>query len=333
MGIGTTFFAENLFENHETYNLFMVSWAWLCTSFVVAQSVVIERLNLQTHAMWAFWYSVIIFPLWTHWGRNVEWWLADLWYVDLAGAWFIHMAGASSWLAVLLLAGKRVNRDAQERESDFRLSNLPFIWFAALILWFCRFWLNNGSLTRVVSTSNEWVLDISKSVGVTSMNTVVGPATAWLTTFFFTWIFRRVGWNQEEYSMLAMCNGVLIWCVAVSWIANYMPVWGACIIWYLAGWIYLWYSWLFRRVGLDDPIDSIAVNLWCGSLGVVAVWWFHWETGVLFSSEWYHFGVQLLWMVIYFAWPLGTTLLLFLLMKICNWHKLKEDLENTGVDT
>lgn len=328
-GIGKSFFAESKFVDHVTYNKFMLSWAYVVISFRIASTCILERLDLHTSAIYAAFYSLIIFPISAHWGWNKGGWLRDLGFTDSGGAGIVVLMGVSSAFAIQILNGKRSNRDAHEKQGDFRISNLPYIGFASFIIWFCRYGFNSASLIFsdiLDSTSNS---NYSIYLGRISMVTTVAPAICGLILFFINWIYNKGG--QEEYSILKLSNGIIIGVLGVSGSPENYFAWGGIVIGCIAVPIYLFYSWVSKK-WFDDPLDSLATNLTAGTWGLVAVGWLHKEKGLVFDQGGKLFGYQLLGLVVYLVWPFVCTMALFLLLKLCQWHKLKDTLESTGVD-
>lgn len=329
-GIGKSLFAESKYSNHSDYNKFMLSWAYVVISFRIANSCILERVDLHTSAIYASFYSLIIFPISAHWGWNKGGWLRDLGFTDSGGAGIVVLMGVSSAFAVQVLNGKRSNRDAHEKQGDFRISNLPYIGFAGFIIWFCRYGFNSASLAFSevldgVANSNYSIL-----IGRISMVTTVSPAICGLILFFIHWIYNKGG--QEEYSILRISNGIIMGVLAVSGSPENYFAWGGIVIGCISVPIYLFYSWVLKK-WFDDPLDALATNFTAGTWGLVAVGWLHKDKGLVFDNGGKLFGYQLLGMVIYMAWPFVCTMILFLILKIGQWHKLKESLETTGVDT
>ncbi len=327
-GIGTTFFAEDYYMNNdEVYNKFVVSCGLLIVSLLVALSIIVERIDLHTTVIFSFFYSVAIFPIGAHWGTNQQGWLAKMGFVDLTGVGFVHLSGATAGLAALLITGPRLNRYSEEKKKDFKLSNLQYLGLSTLVFWFTRYGLNNACLMHAVSNSTT---NYSLLIGKTSMNTTIAPAASSLLAFIIIYIFNRN--TDEEYSLLALSNGLITGLIAVSGSPGTIPSWGSLLIGILSAFIYSFYAWAIRKLKLDDPIEAFAVNFTGGTWGLVAVGWFDYKNGIIYGQQGHQFGIQLLGMVIYMFWPFACTGVLFLLLKLCRIHRLKDDVENQGVD-
>lgn len=326
-GIGITFFAEDSFVNQAQYDKWSISFTYLLASLSVACTIIVERLDVIACIAFSFAYSLIIFPICTHWGMNIEGWLYKLGYVDLTGCGYVYVSGAASGLAILLVIGSRLNRDSQEKRSDFRISNIQFLCFSTLLFWYCRYGYNCGSLLNIVS-NNEF--DYSTMVGITFMNTTISPAMAGITSFFIMYLFKRK--TDEEYSVITLNNGIISGLISIGGAPHLIPSWASVIIGVLSGCVYCFYAWLFKKLKLDDPLDSFATHISGGSWGIVAVGWFNKSTGVVFGFGGKQFGIQLLGLAVYAIFPFALTFGLFKLLKICHLHKMKETLETTGMD-
>lgn len=326
-GIGKTHFAEDLINDYDVYDRWNYSWAFVITSFSVAQTVVVERLDIHTTVLWAALHSLIIFPISLHWGINSLGWLHNLEYIDITGCGFVFCTGVASGIAVLLVTGKRINKDNDAKKHDFRISNMIYLGFSGILFWYCRFGYNNGSMLNFVS-NNEY--DLTSMIGISYMNICISASISGLSTFVFYYFLNRN--SGEEYSLLNLVNGVIVGLISVSGAPQFYRTWAAVIIGLLAAAIYILYSWIEKKLKLDDPLNSIAVNLTGGTWGIVAVGWFHKSYGILYGDSGYHFGIQLLGMIIYLAWPFASTIALFLLLKVLKLHRMNPDLEILGVD-
>ena len=326
-GIGYSLFAESDYTSNHHYDKFSISCGYLIISLLITLSVTLERLDLHTTIIWTFFYSTVIFPIAANWGNHPDGWLKQLGYIDLTGVGFVHTAAASSGLAAILIIGPRLNRYSEEKKKDFKLSNLQFLGIASMIFWFARYGYNNASLMHSVSDS---IFNYSLMIGKTTMNVSISPAIAALTSFCIIYIFKRN--TGEEFSLITVCNGLLSGLIAVSGSPGTISSWAALIIGFLSGFIYCFYSWATKRINIDDPIEALAVNLGAGTWGIVAVGWFDYNTGIVYGNEAKQFGVQLLGMVIYLCWPFACTGCLMLLLKLCNLHRLRDDIETQGLD-
>jgi Amt family ammonium transporter len=329
-GIGKIFFAENqFFDNHVLYNKFMISWAYVVISFRIANTAVVERIDLHTSSIWAFFYSMFMFPIAAHFGWNKGGWLRDLGFIDNGGAGIVVLMGISSGLGAYIFIGKRENRDAEERRADFRVSNYPYIAFGAIIIWFTRFGFNASSLYFSNILDGTTAINWAIYIGRISLVTTLAPAIGGGLALFFYWIFSRGSDNQ--YSVIHLSNGIIMGALAVSGTPEMVYGWGGIIIGTLCVPIYFLYVWVLNKC-IDDPINAIAANLTAGSWGLIAVGFLNKTYGAVFSEGGMQFGYQLLGMVIYCGWPLGWTLIIFGILRLLNAHKLRPELQNSGVD-
>ncbi len=95
------------------------------------------------------------------------------------------------------------------------------------------------------------------------------------------------------------------------------------------------WSKLLVRLGIDDPVDAVAVHLGGGLWGALARALFETDGGVFaaFSNvAWKRFGAQLGWACIIVAWTLGTCAPVLLLMKRFGVLRVSALVEADGID-
>jgi Amt family ammonium transporter len=193
-----------------------------------------------------------------------------------------------------------------------------------LFLWFCWYGFNCGSTITVVGK------DASLLVGKVGMNTSIAAAAGGLTCFIFVYFLNRG--SDSEFSLGALCNGILAGLVGVTASCDTIESWGAMFIGIIAGLIYLGYTKLLVLLKIDDPIDAIAVHMGTGSWGLVAFGWFDPSTGVLYGKGGHQFGIQLLGAAVILGWTATCTFLFFLLIKLLKLHRVSAEEERKGLD-
>lgn len=108
--------------------------------------------------------------------------------------------------------------------------------------------------------------------------------------------------------------------------------------------VYLGAAWLLRVMKIDDPLETIAVHLGGGIWGVLAVGFFSVEKytieayeyandwGVFYGGQGYQLGVQLLGIVVIFAWVTAFMLPMWLLLRALKMLRVSEEQEKRGLD-
>ena len=326
-GIGTTFFATAGFKDVHHYNSWMINFAFALTSFSISTGVILERCTIWVNMLHALYVTVLVYPFTAHWCWNKDGWLKAMGYIDFAGCGPIHMVGGASGLAALLVVGSRKHRYDPKKAVDFTPSNTPFFGLATIFLWYCWYGFNCGSLEKVVNDKDG---EYSRLVGLVALNSTIAATTGGITAFIVSYLKKRG--TKEEYDAGALYNGILVGLVACGACVNNTHPWCCMFIGIISGLIYLVYQWASQKLKLDDPLDAIPIHMGCGSWGVVAMGWFDLDKGIIFNNGGKQFGIQLLGMLIFFAWSFVMTLILFLLLKYCNIHRVDDEIEEAGAD-
>jgi ammonium transporter, Amt family len=334
--IGTSFFAGVGLETYEDYTNWMFQWAFSGTSATIVSGCVLERIHMWGYAFFSTFMSVWIYPLIVHWVWSPKGWLKDMGLHDFAGSGVVHMVGGVAGCAATIFIGARIGRfsnksDKKDQEvnhshtnNEFKSAYPPFVCLGTLFLWFCWYGFNCGSTITVVGK------DVSILVGKIGMNTSIAGSASGLTCFIFTYFLNKG--TDSEYSIGALCNGILAGLVGVTASCDTVESWGAMFIGIISGFIYLGYNKLLRILKIDDPIDAIAVHMGAGSWGLVAFGWFDPATGVLYGNGGHQFGIQLLGVVVILGWTATCTFLFFFLIKFLKFHRITPEQERAGID-
>ena len=329
--IGTSFFAGVGIETYEQYTNWMFQWAFAGTSATIVSGCVLERITMWGYAMFSTLMSIWIYPLIVHWVWSEKGWLKDMGMHDFAGSGVVHMVGGVAGFAATIFIGARIGRfpnknekDENHHKNEFKPNSPAFLCLGTLLLWFCWYGFNCGSTITVVGE------DVTRLVGKIGMNTSISAAAGGLTSFLIVYLLNKG--TDSEYSIGALCNGILAGLVGVTASCDTVESWGAMFIGVISGLIYFGYNKLLEKLKIDDPIDAIAIHMGCGSWGVVAFGWFDPNTGVLYGHGGHQFGIQLLGVVVIFGWTAVNTFLFFLIIKLLKLHRITPENEKIGLD-
>lgn len=85
---------------------------------------------------------------------------------------------------------------------------------------------------------------------------------------------------------------------------------------------------------IDDPVEVVPVNLFCGIWGTFATGLFDNENGLFYNGPdmWKYFGVQVLGILTICIWAAMISTLYFLLMKSVNKFRIDKSIEIIGLD-
>lgn len=97
------------------------------------------------------------------------------------------------------------------------------------------------------------------------MNTSISGAAAAISAFSFNWALSHF----REKSIGSLTNGILAGLVSITAGCAGVTQWGALIIGFLGGIIYILASKLLIKLRIDDPLDAAPVHGFCGAWGVL----------------------------------------------------------------
>jgi Amt family ammonium transporter len=126
------------------------------------------------------------------------------------------------------------------------------------------FGFNPGS-ALLLSTDYSGQVAANAAVS-TALSGAAGGISALFTNL---WIEeRRTG--EPSFSLVAAMNGSLSGLVAVTASCAVVEPWAAVLIGVVAGWVYLFGSYLLIRLKIDDAVNAIPVHMMNGSWGLIA---------------------------------------------------------------
>jgi len=244
--------------------LFLFHVMFMDTAATIPTGTLAERWKFASFMAFAFFMSMVIYPIYGHWvwGNG---WLAQLGtnfglghgHVDFAGSSVVHMVGGFSGLAGAVMLGSRLGKFRSDgHPNPLPAHNVPMYMLGTLVLAFGWFGFNTGG-SRPASDLN---------VARVAVNTALAAAAGGFTSLCIMWSRFR----KPDPSFL--CNGLLAGLVAITAGCAYVAPWAAVLIGAAAGCLVVW-SCLFleRRLGLDDPVGAISVHGMGGAWGVLAV--------------------------------------------------------------
>lgn len=125
--------------------------------------------------------------------------------------------------------------------------------------------------------------------------------------------------------MVAQCAG-----------CNVFEPWAALLIGLMAGVIFNGVTALMLKLGLDDPLDAVAVHAGGGILGVLCVPFFKQGNGIFWigheSRPWLDLGVNLAGLLAIIAWALFWSTLIFASLRFFDILRVDKDAEIKGND-
>ena len=135
-----------------TISFFFFQAMFCATAVTIVSGAIAERVKFSSYLLIVIVTSCIIYPVIGHWvwggalsdGR--EGWLEALGFRDFAGSAVVHSVGGWVSLSCLLIIGARRGVFKDGKPVRIPWSNAPIVILGTMILWFCWFGFNGGSL-------------------------------------------------------------------------------------------------------------------------------------------------------------------------------------------
>ena len=221
------------------------------TAVTIISGAIAERTRLIGYLIITAMISIIIYPIFCHWVWNDNGWLAQLGFVDFAGASVVHATGGWLALAACLVIGPRAEIDVEHGAPAY---NLTYSSLGALLLLLGWLGFNGGSLFQF----GEQVISVLAN---TVMAGIAGGLVAALFAIFTTRILR---FELLLIGMIAALVGVTASAHAVS-INGALIVGSICAVCALIG---------HRKItslGVDDVVGAFAAHGVAGVVGILLV--------------------------------------------------------------
>ena len=262
---GTTgFFLSGVSYDAAVFTLFLFQMVFMDTAATIPTGAMAERWKFSSFVVFAFFISMITYPLYANWVWGGGW-LSTLGknfglghgHVDFAGSSVVHMVGGVTALAGAWVLGPRLgkfNRDGSP--NAIPAHNIPMAITGAFILAFGWFGFNAGS--SLAGTDLR--------IGVIATNTMLASASGAIAAMFYMW--ARYGKPDPSMAM----NGMLAGLVAITAPCAFVNSVAAFSIGAVAG-VLVCVSVFFveRTLKVDDPVGAVSVHGTCGAWGVLSL--------------------------------------------------------------
>ncbi len=312
--------AENGFGGDSVYadaSDFFFQVVFVATAMSIVSGAVAERMKLWAFLLFAVVMTGVIYPMegaWTWNGADVfgMYNLGDLGFSDFAGSGIVHMAGASAALAGVLLLGARKGKYGPNGEiRPIPGANLPMATLGMFILWMGWFGFNGGSVLKLGDITN------ANSVAMVFLNTNAAAAGGLVTAL----IVARMLFGKADLTM--SLNGALAGLVAITAEPSTPTALQATLFGAAGGALVVFSVLALDRMKIDDPVGAISVHGVVGFLGLMLV-------PVTNSDA--SFSGQLIGAATIFGWVFGTSLVVWMVIKLVMGIRVSEQEEYEGVD-
>ena len=285
---------------------FLFQGMFAATAATIVSGAVAERVKLGPFLFFCLLYVMFVYPFvgsWV-WGGG---WLAERGFHDFAGSTLVHSVGGWAALAGVMVLGPRTGKYIGRLARPIMGHNMPLLTIGVFLLWLGWFGFNGGSVLSAEPVMASYVLT----------TTSLAAAAGILGATAVSWLIQK----QPDLSMVL--NGCLAGLVGITAGADCVSIRAAVLIGLFCGAIAVLSVMGFDKLRIDDPVGATTVHLVCGILGTLAVG--------IFSSR-YHFGIQLLGVVVYGAVCFPLAFGMFMLLKKTVGLRVSQEEEMKGLD-
>ncbi len=326
-------FSFDVFSNYANfdYSAFVFNLVFCATTATIVSGSMAERTKFSSYCIYSAVISALIYPIEAHWTWGGGF-LAQWGFHDYAGSNCIHMVGGICALVGAWMLGPRIGKFVKDKNGKvtkinaFPGHNLVVAALGVFILWLGWYGFNGAAATDV------------PTLGSIFLTTTVAPAVATVVCMIFTWI----KYGKPDVSMCL--NASLAGLVAITAPCDVTDCAGAAVIGAVAGVLVVFGVWFCDNViHVDDPVGAVAVHMFNGIWGTIAVGLFATASAPGFASAeikeglFYGGGVeqlikQLGGMGVTIAWSVVTIVITYSLIKAFNGLRVSEEEEITGLD-
>ncbi len=313
------------------YSSFVFNLVFCATTATIVSGSMAERTKFSSYCLYSAIISAIIYPIEAHWTWGGGF-LAQLGFHDYAGSNCIHMVGGICALIGAWMLGPRIGKFEKDEKGKvtkvnaFPGHNLVIAALGVFILWLGWYGFNGAAATDL------------PTLGSIFLTTTVAPAVATVVCMIFTWL----KYGKPDVSMCL--NASLAGLVAITAPCDVTDCAGSAVIGAIAGLLVVFGVWFNDNVThVDDPVGAVAVHMFNGIWGTIAVGLFATDTAPGFASAgitkglFYGGGIgqlikQLGGMGVTIAWTVVTITIAFLIIKSTIGLRVSEEEEITGLD-
>jgi len=329
--IGTPGFGVFTDYANFSYSGFVFNLVFCATTATIVSGAMAERTKFSAYCLYSAIISGIIYPVEAHWTWGGGF-LAEMGFHDYAGSNCIHMVGGICALIGAAMLGPRIGKFTKDKNGNitkvnaFPGCNLVIGALGVFILWLGWYGFNGAAATDI------------PTLGSVFLTTTVAPAVATVVCMIFTWI----KYGKPDVSMCL--NASLAGLVAITAPCDVTDCAGAAVIGAVSGVLVIFGVWFVdNKLHVDDPVGAVAVHMFNGIWGTIAVGLFATESapgfaaagikeGLFYGGGLSQMGLQLVGMFITIAWTVVTITISFVILKKTVGLRVSEEEEIVGLD-
>ena len=329
--LGTPGFAVFTDYANFSYSGFVFNLVFCATTATIVSGAMAERTKFVTYCIYSAVISGIIYPIEAHWTWG-DGFLVNMGFHDYAGSNCIHMVGGICALIGAAFLGPRIGKFSKDKNGKITKvnaipgHNLVIGSLGVFILWLGWYGFNGAAATDV------------PTLGSIFLTTTVAPAVATVVCLAFTWI----KYGKPDVSMCL--NASLAGLVAITAPCDVTDCAGAAVIGAVAGLLVVFGVWFVDNVlHVDDPVGAVAVHMFNGIWGTIAVGLFATSSapgfelagiqeGLFYGGGFKQLGLQFVGLFVTAAWTIVTITIVFIVLKKTVGLRVTEEEEITGLD-
>lgn len=326
-------FSFDVFSHYSTFNYsaFVFNLVFCATTATIVSGSMAERTKFSSYCIYSAIISAVIYPIEAHWtwggGFLVQWG-----FHDYAGSNCIHMVGGICAFIGAWMLGPRIGKFERDgagkvtKINAFPGHNLVIAALGVFILWLGWYGFNGAAATDV------------PTLGSVFLTTTVAPSVATVVCMLFTWI----KYGKPDVSMCL--NASLAGLVAITAPCDVADCAGAAIIGAVSGLLVVFGVWFNDNIThVDDPVGAVAVHMFNGIWGTIAVGLFATSSapgfagagireGLFYGGGFVQLGKQLGGMFVTAAWTVVMIFIAFTIIRLTVGLRVSEEEELMGLD-
>lgn len=320
IGTPTLFFGSDEVDGMPVLTSIMFQTVFAATAATIVSGAMAERTKFSAYLIYSIVITLIIYPISGHWTWGGGW-LSEMGFIDFAGSTVVHSVGGWAALVGAATLGPRIGKYAKGKAVAIPGHNLLLGALGVFILWLGWFGFNGGS--QLAASGSENAVAVSHIFMTTNLSAAAGA----VASMIISWIrYKRPSLSVSLNGALAGLVGVTAGCAAVS-------LGGAAIIGVISGIVLVFSMEFFENVAkIDDPVGAISVHGVCGAVGTLCVGLFATDGGLFYGGGIAQLGVQAVGVFTTMGWVVGTSLILFKVLKATSGLRESARVEEEGLD-
>ena len=326
--------------------MFFFQYCFCAACATIVSGAVAERCQLGAYLAYCCILIGFIYPVVVHWVWDTAGFLCA-WnpdgmmggMIDFAGSGVVHMTGGVAAMVGAKVTGPRLGRfEKGIPDSAFTGHSAALQVLGTFLLWFGWYGFNPGSTLMIHGVAK----DAARAAVTTTLSAASGAVTG---LYIKRLLPSKFGGSPGVWDLSHTCNSLLGGLVGITAGTSIATPVGALIIGFISAWVYHGASCLMRKLKIDDPLDAFAVHGACGMWGCIAVGFFTvkeyaycgansapCDAGLFYGGSGRLLGVQIVGVLIEFAWVSVMATLLFMALKLMGILRTPADVERAGMD-